>query len=111
MKIISTVQATKKIVAAESGSINTPILNQVSPVCSQLSCDPKGCSPKCSTPRAWKKTTMLPNHESRAAPMAILWLSARWRLVNNTIKKNARSGGSGISQMNVSVVMVNPSSN
>jgi hypothetical protein len=51
---------------------------------------------------------MLPIHESNAAPTAMVWLSALLRFVNSTIKKNASTGGSGISQINVSVVIKPP---
>src|SRR5215210_9516385 len=105
MKIINTVQATKNKTAAVRGSTSTPILNQVSPVGSQFTDDSKGCSPKCSTPSARTKTIMLPSHERNAAPTASVWLSALFLFVNSTIKKNARTGGSGISQINVSVVI------
>src|SRR6266498_3887558 len=106
MKIINTVHATKNNTAAVSGSTNTPTLNQVSPRGNQLMDDSKGCCPRCSTPSARAKTIMLPNHDSNAAPTAIVWLSALLRFVNSTIKKNANKGGSGISQINVSVVIV-----
>ena len=36
----------------------------------------KGCLPRCSTWIARKIITMLPNHESNAAPIAMPWLSA-----------------------------------
>src|SRR5574342_292602 len=108
MKIINTVQATKKSVTAVSGSTSTPTLNQVSPVGSQAREDSNGCSPRCSTPSARTNTIMLPSHESNAAPTAIVWLSALFRFVNNTIKKNASTGGRGISQINVSVVIKPP---
>src|SRR5689334_13951841 len=49
---------------------------------------------------------MLPSHERNAAPTARVWLSALLRFVNRTIKKNARTGGSGISQINVVVVIL-----
>src|SRR6185503_21011313 len=102
-KIINTVHATKNNVTAVSGSTSTPILSHVSPVGNQLMDDSKGCSPKCSTPIARTKTIMLPSHDSNAAPTAIVWLSALLRFVNKTIKKNASTGGRGISQINVSV--------
>src|SRR3990172_5944697 len=105
MKIIKTVQATKNRTTAESGSINTPILNQVSPVGNQANEDSNGCSPRRSTPSARTKPIMLPIHESNAAPTATLWLSILFLFVNNTIEKNASTGGSGISQINVSVVI------
>src|SRR5215204_5283479 len=105
MKIINTVHATKNNTAAVSGSTNTPTFNHISPVGSQLMDDSKGCSPRCSTPSARTKTIILPSHESNAAPTATVWLSALLLFVNNTIKKNASAGGSGISQINVSVVI------
>src|SRR5271157_2168697 len=66
----------------------------------------KGVFPKSGVPMARTKTIIAPSHESNAAPTATLWLSALFRFVNNTIKKNARMGGKGISQINVSVVML-----
>src|SRR5512143_1302014 len=102
MKIV---METKNKTAAPNGSINTPIFNQVLPVGSQLMDDAKGCSPKCSTRSARTNTTMLPSHERIAAPTPTVWLSALLLFVSNTIKKNASTGGSGISQINVSVVI------
>ena len=40
--------------------------------------------------------------------MATVWLTALLRFVNSTIRKNARRGGSGMSQIKVSVVMKTP---
>jgi hypothetical protein len=48
---------------------------------------------------------MLPAQERRALPTAIVWLSALLRFVNNIIKVNARTGGRGINQIKVSVVI------
>jgi hypothetical protein len=48
---------------------------------------------------------MLPNQESDAAPRAIVWLNHLLLLVNRTIKKKARTGGRGISQIIDSVVI------
>src|SRR3990172_8054104 len=93
------VQATKKSVTAESGSTSTPTRNHSSAVGSQLTIEVKGWSPRCSTCKARKKTTMLPSQESKAAPTAIVWLRALLRFVKRTIRKNARSGGKGRSQI------------
>src|SRR5512135_3215627 len=51
---------------------------------------------------------MLPNHERNAAPTAKVWLSALFLFVSSTIRKNARTGGKGINQMSVSVVIEPP---
>src|SRR5271157_3537366 len=105
MKIIKTVHATKNNTTALNGSICTPILSQVSAVGIQLANEANGVLPRSGVPMARTKTIIAPSHESSAAPIATLWLSALFRFVNNTIKKNARMGGKGISQINVSVVM------
>src|SRR5271157_713283 len=106
MKIIKTVHATKNNTTALNGSICTPILSQVSAVGIQLANEANGVLPRSGVPMARTKTIIAPSHESSAAPIATLWLSALFRFVNNTIKKNARMGGKGISQINVSVVML-----
>ena len=99
---------TKNNIAAPSGSISTPIWNQVLPVGSQGIEEVNGCSPKCSTPIARKKTTILPSHERAAAPTPIMWLSALLLFVNSTIRKNARMGGRGSNQIRVVVAITCP---
>src|ERR1041384_2313012 len=96
--------ATKNRITAVVGSTRTPTLNVVLPVGSQATDDSMGCSPKCSTPTAYRKTAMLPRNERKAAPTAIVWLNALLRFVNSTINANARTGGSGISQVRVLMV-------
>src|SRR3990170_5009995 len=105
MKIINTVQATKKSVTAASGSTHTPIWKNVSPVGNQLITEVYGFAPRCSTWKARTKTTILPNQERKAAPTAIVWLRALLRFVNRTIRKNATIGGRGRSQIMLSVVI------
>ncbi len=105
MKIV---METKNKTAALSGSINTPTRNHSAPVGSQLTADLNGCSPKCSTPRARAKTIMLAIHERIAAPTPMVWLNALFLFVNSTIRKNASAGGSGINQINASVVIKPP---
>ena len=67
MKIV---METKNNTAAPSGSIKTPILNQVSPVGNHLIESAKPL--KCSVFIALKNTTILPAKESAAAPTPIV---------------------------------------
>src|SRR3989304_1226445 len=105
MKIISTVQATKKSVTADKGSISTPIEKILSPNASQPTEDVIGFSPKCSAPMAAINTIMPSSQESAAVPTPTIWLMALLRRVNNRIRKKANSGGSGISQVSVAIVI------
>jgi hypothetical protein len=70
MKIINTVQPTKNKTAAESGSIKTPIFNQVSPVGNQLIEDAKGSFANSLALTAFQKMIMAPNQERKAALIA-----------------------------------------
>src|SRR5258706_16210032 len=103
MKIIKTIHATKNKTVAESGSINTPIFSQVSPVGNQGIELVKGFKPKSFLASASTKTIIAPSHERNAAPIATLCLSALFLFVNNTIRKNASRGGRGINQVKNSV--------
>src|SRR4051812_32216369 len=102
MKIISTLQPTKKSTIAESGSTCTPTFEKESPVGNQSTALAKMCLPNSGVLSAAQKTAIHPSHESAAAPTAMLWLSALLRLVNKIIKKKANNGGRGINQMIVS---------
>src|SRR5258708_18131190 len=108
MKIISTVQATKKRTMAESGSIKTPTLSHVSAVGIQLTDEAKGPVPRSGAATALTKTIMAPSQDKSTDPIARLWLSDLLRWVNNIMRKKASAGGSGINQINISIVMKPP---
>jgi hypothetical protein len=56
---------------------------------------------------AAQTTTILPIQDRIADPTDIVWLSPLFRLVIRIIIKNANKGGSGISQISVSIVIEN----
>src|SRR3989304_10505441 len=94
------VSETKNSVTEVSGSTSTPIASASVPTSSE----PKGSHgtqfsmtawPKCSTSSVRKKIIQLIAHEAAMATMATVWLNPLLRLVNSTIRKNARSGGGG----------------
>src|SRR5450759_2150700 len=101
----STVQATKNKVIAERGSIATPIDNQVLPVGSHFTDEVKGAFPKSFAWTACQNTSILPIHARNADPIASEWLSPLLRLANKIIIKKASRGGSGISQIKLSMVI------
>src|SRR3972149_1335027 len=107
------VSETKNSVTEVSGSTSTPIASASVPTSSE----PKGSHgtqfsmtawPKCSTSSVRKKIIQLIAHEAAMATMATVWLNPLLRLVNSTIRKNARSGGRGMSQVMSSEDIVAP---
>jgi hypothetical protein len=64
-----------------------------------------GYKPRCSAVTALANTTILAAQERNAAPTAIKMLSPLLRFVNRTMRKKARRGGKGMSQISVSMVI------
>ena len=98
MNIIRTVQATKNNIKTVSGSTDTPIFNQVSPVGSQFNVLPNGFFASSGIPIALKTIIMAPRNDNPAPASAAQLLVRFERLRNRTINAKAASGGSGMSQ-------------
>src|SRR5690242_15236390 len=111
MKIIKQANETKNNITAVSGSTSTPIESVPVPTGSHgmLEAITFSSCPKCSVPSALKKMLKLQIHESPMPTNATVWLRTLSLFVNNTIKKKASKGGTGMSQVRRSEVIGAPS--